>query len=215
MAWAATAAWSVQAQSAAPSLWDTALPAPQLKSSRQLQELFPPQPANSCPSYIKAEQISGQADINAGLEGGAELRRGDTVIRADRVEYTLADDTVNAKGNVHINRGGNVYQGAALKLQVDAFQGDFTNATYQFLETQGHGDAERVEFHRPRQLGHLQSHLHHLPARRQRQLGARLDDPCQSDYAGPRGRCRRSLWWSAGIQRRAHPPVPAHQLSAV
>ena len=146
MAWAATAAWSVQAQSAAPSLWDTALPAPQLKSSSQLQELIPAATREQLPSYIKAEQISGQADINAVLEGGAELRRGDTVIRADRVEYTLADDTVNAEGNVHINRGGNVYQGAALKLQVDAFQGDFTNATYQFLETQGHGDAERVEF---------------------------------------------------------------------
>ena len=146
MAWAATAAWSVQAQSTAPSLWDTALPAPQLKSSSQLQELIPAATREQLPSYIKAEQISGQADINAVLEGGAELRRGDTVIRADRVEYTLADDTVNAEGNVHINRGGNVYQGAALKLQVDAFQGDFTNATYQFLETQGHGDAERVEF---------------------------------------------------------------------
>lgn len=146
MAWAATAAWNVQAQSTTHSLWNTALPAPQLKSSSQLQELIPSEIREQQPSYIKAEQISGQADINAVLEGGAELRRGDTVIRADRVEYTLADDTVNAEGNVHINRGGNVYQGAALKLQVDAFQGDFTNATYQFLETQGHGDAERVEF---------------------------------------------------------------------
>ncbi len=40
-----------------------------------------------------------------------------------RAQYTLADDTVTAQGNVHINRGGNIYQGAQLKLQVDAFQG--------------------------------------------------------------------------------------------
>jgi len=146
MAWATTAAWNAQAQSQSPSLWDTALPAPQLKASPQLQETIEPALREQLPSYIKAEQISGQADINAVLEGGAELRRGDTVIRADRVEYTVADDTVNAQGNVHINRGGNVYQGTQLQLQVDAFQGDFTQATYQFLETQGHGEAERVEF---------------------------------------------------------------------
>ncbi|WP_284336288.1 LPS-assembly protein LptD [Comamonas sp. NoAH] len=146
MAWAATAAWSVQAQDNGHSLWDSALPAPQLKSSPQLQESLDSSVREQLPSYIKAEQITGQADINTVLEGGAELRRGDTVIRADRVEYSIADDTVDAQGNVHINRGGNVYQGTSLKLQVDAFQGDFTDATYQFLETQGHGDAQRVEF---------------------------------------------------------------------
>ncbi len=142
MAWAAIAAWNAQAQSA----WETALPAPQLKPSLQLQEVIAPELREQLPSYIRAEQISGQADINAVLEGGAELRRGDTVIRADRVEYTVADDTVTAEGNVHINSAGNVYEGTRLQLQVDAFQGDFTQATYQFLETQGHGDADRVQF---------------------------------------------------------------------
>lgn len=122
------------------------MPALQLKSSTRLEEVIAPALRDQLPSYIKAEQITGQADINSVLEGGAELRRADTVIRADRVEYTVADDTVNAQGNVHINRGGNVYQGTALKLQVDAFQGDFTDATYQFLETQGHGNADRIEF---------------------------------------------------------------------
>ena len=146
MAWAAAAAGNAQAQNPEHSLWETALPAPQLKSSSQLQEAIAPELRDQLPSYLKAEHVSGQADINAVLEGSAELRRGDTVIRADRVEYTVADDTVHAQGNVHINRAGNVYQGTALKLQVDAFQGDFTEATYQFLETQGHGDADRVEF---------------------------------------------------------------------
>lgn len=145
LAWS-TAACNAQAQTQDHSLWDVALPAPSLKSSAQLQEVIDPAVREQLPSHIKAEQISGQADIHSVLEGGAELRRGDTVIRADRVEYTVADDTVNAQGNVHINRGGNVYQGTALKLQVDAFQGDFTQATYQFLENQGHGDAQRVEF---------------------------------------------------------------------
>jgi len=147
LVWAATTPWTAHAQGqTGHSLWHSALPAPQLKPSAQLQEAVDPTLRGQLPSYIRAEQISGQADINAVLEGGAELRRADTVIRADRVEYTLADDTVHAQGNVHINRAGNVYQGTALKMQVDAFQGDFNNATYQFLATQGHGDADRVQF---------------------------------------------------------------------
>jgi LPS-assembly protein len=147
LVWAATTPWTAYAQGqTGHSLWHSALPAPQLKPSAQLQEAVDPTLRGQLPSYIRAEQITGQADINAVLEGGAELRRADTVIRADRVEYTLADDTVHAQGNVHINRAGNVYQGTALKMQVDAFQGDFNNATYQFLATQGHGDADRVQF---------------------------------------------------------------------
>ena len=148
MAWAAAAAWNAQAQTKASSYsaWEHALPAPQLKLSAQLQEVLDPATRDQLPTYVQADRISGQADINAVLEGGAELRRGDTVIRADRVEYTLADDTVHAQGQVHINRAGNVYQGTALKLQMDAFLGDFEDASYQFLETQGHGDAKRVEF---------------------------------------------------------------------
>ena len=147
LVWAATTPWTAHAQGqTGHSLWHSALPAPQLKPSAQLQEAVDSTLRDQLPSYIRAEQITGQADINAVLEGGAELRRADTVIRADRVEYPLADDTVHAPGNVHINRAGNVYQGTALKMQVDAFQGDFNNATYQFLATQGHGDADRVQF---------------------------------------------------------------------
>jgi LPS-assembly protein len=68
------------------------------------------------------------------------------VVRADRVDYSVAEDLVDAEGSVHINKGGDVYQGTALKLHVDAFQGQFNDASYQFLQTQAHGDASRVDF---------------------------------------------------------------------
>jgi LPS-assembly protein len=56
------------------------------------------------------------------------------VVRADRVDYSVAEDLVDAEGSVHINKGGDVYQGTALKLHVDAFQGQFNDASYQFLD---------------------------------------------------------------------------------
>lgn len=128
------------------STWDAPLPPPALKASPRLQEVLAPQTRGQLPTYVEADRFEGQTDIHARLQGHVQLRRGDTIIRADQADYTLADDTVIAQGNVHINRGGNIYQGARLKLQVDAFQGDFTEASYQFLDTQGHGDAQRVEF---------------------------------------------------------------------
>ena len=129
-----------------PSAWDVPLPPLQLQSSQRLQEDIPASARGQQPVYLAADRFEGQTDLRAKLQGQVELRRGDTVIRAEQAEYTVANDTVTAQGNVHINRGGNIYQGTQLQLQVDAFQGDFTEATYQFLDTQGHGDAQRVQF---------------------------------------------------------------------
>lgn len=42
-------------------------------------------------------------------------------IRAEKLDYGVVDDKVKAAGSVHINQGGNVYEGTALDLQVDAF----------------------------------------------------------------------------------------------
>lgn len=142
--WALFAGSSASAQ---PSTWDAPLPPPVLKISPRLQEHISPSVRPHLPLYVEADQLSGQVQSSATLEGNAQLRRGDTVIRADRAHYDAATDTVTAEGQVHINRAGNIYQGTRLQMQVDAFKGDFTQARYQFLDTQGHGQAERVEFH--------------------------------------------------------------------
>ena len=46
------------------------------------------------PVYVRGDALSGQPDINSVVEGNAELRRGDTMIRADRLEYQVPDDLV-------------------------------------------------------------------------------------------------------------------------
>ena len=40
------------------------------------------------------------------IEGEVELRRADTVVRADRIDYDQARDLAKARGNVHINQCG-------------------------------------------------------------------------------------------------------------
>ncbi|RLJ37779.1 LPS-assembly protein [Acidovorax sp. 106] len=134
---------AAQAQDAAPSAWDAPIT---LRKSPALQETIPEAVRSQLPVFVTGDRISGQTDLNATIEGNAELRRGDTVIRADRLDYTVPDDLAKARGNVRINRAGNSYEGSALDLKVEAFEGFFTDARYRFLATQAHGEATRVDF---------------------------------------------------------------------
>jgi len=131
---------------AAPSAWDTWDGPPALRASPLLQEKIPEAARPRLPVFVRGDHISGQTDLNATIEGNAELRRGDTVIRADRLDYDVPEDLAKARGQVRINRAGNVYEGTVLELRVDAFEGFFSDARYRFLATQAHGDATRVDF---------------------------------------------------------------------
>ena len=123
--------------------WDAA---PVLRTSPLLQEKIPDAVRSQLPVFVRGDRVSGQTDLNAVIEGNAELRRGDTVIRADRLDYNVPDDLARAQGKVRINRAGNVYEGTALELRVDAFEGFFSDARYRFLANGAHGEATRVDF---------------------------------------------------------------------
>ena len=123
--------------------WDAA---PALRTSPLLQEKIPDAVRSQLPVFVRGDRVSGQTDLNAVIEGNAELRRGDTVIRADRLDYNVPDDLARAQGKVRINRAGNVYEGTALELRVDAFEGFFSDARYRFLANGAHGEATRVDF---------------------------------------------------------------------
>ena len=117
-----------------------------LRPSPQLQETFPDDVRKTMPTFMSGDRTEGQTDRSTVLEGNAELRRGETVIRADRLEYLQADDLAKATGNVYVNQAGNIYEGTELQLRVEAFEGFFKNPRYQFLRTEGHGDASRIDF---------------------------------------------------------------------
>lgn len=117
-----------------------------LRTSPRLQEQISSEQRSQLPTFLFGDLLSGRPDLDVTLQGRAEFRRGDTVIRADRLEYYQPDDLAKARGNVRINRAGNVFEGPQLELKVDAFEGFFTQPDYRFLANQGHGQAERVDF---------------------------------------------------------------------
>ncbi len=122
------------------------LPALRLKPSLQLNEQVPSPRLGPLPTFLYGDRVSGRTDLDTVLEGDAVLRRGDLVIRADRLEHYQPDDLAKARGNVRINRAGSVYEGPLLELKVDAFEGFFLQPRYQFLQSGGHGEADRVDF---------------------------------------------------------------------
>ena len=107
-----------------------------------------PQPTARPAAHVprRASGSSGRTDLETVIEGDAQLRRGDTVIRADRLEYYQPDDLAKARGNVHINRAGNIFEGPLLELKVEAFEGFFNEPRYRFLRNDAYGEAERVDF---------------------------------------------------------------------
>jgi len=115
-----------------------------LKPSSSLQEQMPPK--QGVPVFLQGERMSGSPDLETVIEGNAELRKSDTVIRADRLEYDQPRDLAKATGNVRINRSGNVYEGPLLELTVETFTGFFNEPRYRFLQNEAHGQADRAEF---------------------------------------------------------------------
>ena len=129
---------SAYAQEGEPSL--------KLKPSMGLTERWAPQIRQQLPTYLQSDFITGRTDLDTSLQGNSVLRKADTLIQADSIDYYQPDDRARASGNVYMNRAGNRYQGTLLDLQVDALSGFFLNPSYTFLRSEGHGKAERIDF---------------------------------------------------------------------
>ncbi|WP_242612613.1 LPS-assembly protein LptD [Corticibacter populi] len=118
----------------------------QLQTAPMLREELPEGEQAQRPVYLSGDALEGQQDSHVRIDGDAELRRGDTVIRADHMEYRPAEREARAEGNVHINKAGDVYQGRELQINVDSYQGHFDDVRYRFHANQAHGEASRIDF---------------------------------------------------------------------
>lgn len=117
-----------------------------LRRSTELQDALSSQIRDFLPLFLTGDEVSGQPDLATTITGNSVLRRGDTVIRSDWMQYDQPSNTARARGNVRINKAGDIYEGTELELKVDSFSGSFNAPRYQLLKNGGYGDAERVDF---------------------------------------------------------------------
>lgn len=143
MSWLAMAILSgaahVQAQT-------TGAPGLILKPSSLLSESMSAETRKQLPTFLQSDRLNEQSSQHTELEGQVVLRRGELLLKADRVDYDQVNDLAKARGNVYINQSGNVYQGPALDLHLDAFEGFFTQPNYRLIKSTAYGNAERIDF---------------------------------------------------------------------
>lgn len=133
---------TAHAQGNEPSL-DAPIP---LRGSPQLSESTSGSAKGDEPTFLFGDRITGRPDLETVIDGNAEVRRGPTSLRADRIEYYQPDDQLKSTGNVRINRAGNRFEGPELQIKLDRFEGFFTSPSYRFLSTGGNGQSSRVDF---------------------------------------------------------------------
>lgn len=113
--------------------------------SAQTAASSPDNDANA-PTNVSSEQMTGRPDRELFLERDVEIIRGGTTLNADRATYWIAEDEVEASGNVRMTRFGDRYTGDKLRYKMDAGEGYVDNPTYHIKANNGQGAANRIDF---------------------------------------------------------------------
>jgi LPS-assembly protein len=120
---------------------------PRLKLERELGAGRAPGAAPApTPTYARARRIEGEVDERVVLQGAAEVRRAGTVLRGDRITYTVPTDELQVEGNARVYRDGVAFFGPSLRLRVDAQTGAMPEANFSYAQRGGHGSAKLLEF---------------------------------------------------------------------
>jgi LPS-assembly protein len=95
---------------------------------------------------VSAESMTGRPDREVTLTHSVEIKRGPTLIKADRATYDVVEDRVGANGNIVLERLGDRYTGTDLSLKLEAGQGYVNDPTYHLQRNNAQGKAERIDF---------------------------------------------------------------------
>jgi len=117
----------------------------QLKMEQLMSETRPVS-RDATPTFVRAQRIEGTIDEKIILEGNAEVRRGGTVLRGDRITYTQATDQVDVEGNARVFREGGTFSAPQMSFKIDAQTGTMADATFTYPARNGRGEASLVEF---------------------------------------------------------------------
>ncbi|WDZ96888.1 LPS-assembly protein LptD [Herbaspirillum sp. WKF16] len=98
------------------------------------------------PVNVSAEQMTGRPDRQVNLDRDVELVKGHTTIKADKAEYRIIQDEVEATGHVWMQRMQDQYTGDHAEMNMGSGAGYVTQPTYLIGKVGGRGKAERINF---------------------------------------------------------------------
>lgn len=109
--------------------------------------LLPPKaPATGedLPVFLEADRIQGYQDREVEAVGDVVVRRRGQVLYADRLKYSIVENTITASGNVRVERLGDVVTGTEAYFDLDTSSGRIDQPTYHFRQFGARGSAERL-----------------------------------------------------------------------
>jgi len=143
----------------------SARPAEESLSLRGSRVLSAPAKVAAKPALvISADKLTAQAEQQAEAAGAVELRYGELLLNADKLNYRVVDDLARAEGNVRINHNGNVFSGPLLQLYVSRFEGEFLTPSFFLKATGGAGKAKIVKFQDSQHLSATEGSYSSCPA---------------------------------------------------
>ena len=98
--------------------------------------------------FLRADRLEGtEREITA--EGHVELRTRRETVLADKLRYTLGDQTIYGDGDVVLRRGFDWITGPQLQYKRDTEVGFFRGPRFFVAEANAHGDAKEIRFTGP------------------------------------------------------------------
>jgi LPS-assembly protein len=113
-----------------------------LKVEKQLR-MAPSRPERDSAKFVEADRIEGEPDKKIVATGNVIVRQRGASIRADRVEYTDADQTAVATGHVTLDRNGDKATGPRLTYDMAADSGEMETPVFEFPKTEERRTASR------------------------------------------------------------------------
>ncbi|KRC69317.1 LPS biosynthesis protein [Achromobacter sp. Root83] len=139
------AAGAVQAQGSqgAAASAPSAIPTPELRTSPGLR--IHRLPDDSIPAYMEADSIEGDPTSELTLTGSAQVRRIDSVIKGDLINYRKDTGEVDVQGNARMMRDGTLVAGPNAKFNVDKYSGEIEKPNFWMGATGGFAVADHAD----------------------------------------------------------------------
>ena len=102
-----------------------------LRLERQLR-VAPSRPERNIAKFLEADRIEGDQDHAIVASGSVTLRQRGALIRADRLEYLVPEQTVIASGSVRLEREGDAANGPRLVYHLDNETGEMDSPVFEF-----------------------------------------------------------------------------------
>ncbi len=100
---------------------------------------------NDQPAFLIGDQIRQGDDDIIILEGAAQVRRIDGVVKGDRIEYDRATGDLDVRGSGLLMRDASIVAGPHLRYNVDSEQGRIEQPAFRLGERAGSGTADAAD----------------------------------------------------------------------